>query len=277
MTTKDLVDIAQFLLNCLLAFFTIWLFSQGQRDRRRLAEDQRRQQASKVSLFLSQPASKIRWQGQTQWKAMSSAIEIYNDSDAAITDIKVFRHLSASHTARESEPVWELVNLVDDPVPTIIQYLAGGQVESVDCDSTISAHDLELHFTDGAGCSWVKTLRDGRLWSTNKRPVPWWAAWYQRSTQLRGIGTVFFWPIRHATRRFEKVYPKIPLAMRVARFLWGSVPGPSAEPDPWRRPPFCDFPARDWPYQSMIWWFEYKRGDGVALSPSLAGHQLEES
>lgn len=51
MTIKDWVDIAQFALNGILAIFTLTLFRQGQRDRRKVRADQERDQASKVSLI----------------------------------------------------------------------------------------------------------------------------------------------------------------------------------------------------------------------------------
>jgi hypothetical protein len=46
MSVKDWVDIAQFTLNVVLAGFTVILYRQGQKDRRRVTEDREREQAS---------------------------------------------------------------------------------------------------------------------------------------------------------------------------------------------------------------------------------------
>ncbi|NWL26781.1 hypothetical protein DM794_06845 [Paenarthrobacter ureafaciens] len=261
MPMKDLVDVGQFALNCFLAVFTIKLFLQGQRDRRALAEDRRRDQAARVSLLVSQPHLKLPGASpkETIWRAEWPTLEICNDSDTAITNIMVFRRVSPSHVGKESEPEWTLLELLDDPIPTLIPYLGGGQVEAVHCTFAVSAHELELHFTDGAGLSWVKTVQNGQLWPKSLPASRWWSVWYQRLTQLPAVGKLFHWPIRYALRRIETTAPRIPWSVRLARFLWGQVPGPTGEPDPWRKPAFYDFPARDWPYQSLIWWVYYQR------------------
>ncbi|GGJ21461.1 hypothetical protein [Paenarthrobacter histidinolovorans] len=265
MSTKDLVDIGQFILNCFLAFFTMRLFFQGQRDRRRVEEDRRREQAAKVSALINQPKIKSvgKTESDTTWQTVASYLEIYNDSDTGITGVKVFHQLPSSAQPTwdwEDAPQyeWRLLDLLDDPVPTVLPYLGGGEVERVDCGARqLSSHSLELHFTDGAGLSWVRTLQDGKLWPNHQLPDCWWSIWYQRISLIPGIGKAVKFPIWYAQWRLQKTAPRIPLSARFARFLWGHAPAPGAEPEPWRRP--IGFPARDWPYESMVWWAKFQR------------------
>lgn len=228
--SKDQVDIAQFVLNVLLAIFTISLFIQGQVDRRRVAEDRRRQQAAKVSMLLNQPQLKRpgRTAAETSWQTAASFLEIFNDSDTGATGVMVFQRVHSSRPVGEAEPEWKLLDLVDDPIPAVIPYFAGGVSERNDCGLALSSHDLELHFTDGAGLSWVKTLRDGKLWPRDQDSVRWWSVWYQRLTQLPLVGKVFYWPIQHAIRRLRKSAPRIPLSARFARFPMGTRAGAGA-------------------------------------------------
>lgn len=264
MTTKDLVDVGQFVLNCFLAFFTLWLFFQGQRDRRRVEEDRRREQAAKVSMLLRQPQTKIRGRdGETSWQPFTSYLEIFNDSNTGVTDVKVFHQANIVRSPtwewETGQYEWKLLNLIDDPLPTVLPYLGGGEVERVDGIPQLSSHSLELHFTDGAGQPWVRTLKDGKLWPNSQRPGRWWSIWYQRLILLPGIGKVCELPIRYARRRLRTTAPKIPISARLARFLMGHAPGPGPEPEPWRRP--LAVRARDWPYESMVWWANFQRAE----------------
>ncbi|WP_179012446.1 hypothetical protein [Paenarthrobacter ureafaciens] len=273
-SVKDLVDVGQFVLNCFLAVFTMWLFVQGQRDRRRIGEDRRKEQAAKVSMLLNQPHTKVQGKPGTEpsWQPFTQFLEIFNDSDVGVTGVKVLHQVPnptdkgwsldlppRSPSWNDLPPhEWKLLDLVDDPLPTVIPYLGGGELERVYCEGRqLSTHGLELYFTDGAGLSWVRTIWDGKLWPNNQHSDSWWNVIFQRLTVLPVLGKVFNLPIQYAHRRLRKTAPRIPPSARFARFLWGHAPGPTPEPEPWRRP--SNFPARDWPYEGMVWWAYFQR------------------
>lgn len=257
------VDLAQFIVNVVLAAVTILLFIQGQSDRRRVAEDRRREQASKVSVLrhdLSEPTR------PNAWNVKGTVIEVRNDSDAPITSVFVsgfgVPDWNAYKRARDEginmrqDPRYkeEWIPFDDQPIPSM--HIPPGETKRLE-RAPLLQNDLILRFTDGAGLSWVKTTRDGRLWSAIYARPKWWAAAYQRLHLNPITRAMFDLPLKYAQWKLRQVAPHIPLSARLARFLWGAITGPNGEPEPWLMP--SGAPVKDWPYQEWIQWVIFER------------------
>lgn len=252
MTTKDLVDIAQFALNVILAFFTVILFRQGQRDRRRVGEDRQREQASMVSMIRREVTQPTAGGG---WSILAVTLEIRNDSALPVTGVRVMQGLQKKD--REA-PTWVELELDDNQMRGLT--LAGGKVANFSFGADLVVLPLELHFVDGAGRSWVRRELDGTLWLNDyvSSPVRWWQNWYHRRAMGK-FTKLFNWPIHYAFRRTLKTAPQVPFAARVARFLWGSATPAAPDPEPWRRSIYIS--ERDWPYQNLISLAEFTRNN----------------
>lgn len=253
MPEKSWVDFAQFILNFLLALFTISLFIQGQVDRRRVAEDRRREQASKISVHRLDTAEQTR---PDSWRTLGTRVEIRNDSDASISRV---------HAVHMTLPWWH--DYMDargkpgvDPYREQALHFAGhaepgfndisippGQNVSYD-GPPLSGQTILLHFTDGAGIHWVK--RDGQLWRFTK-DTHWLSRLYQwMYYNKRGMRWLVGWLLPYARKRFSRTAPRVPLSARVATFLMGTTPVPGGECKPWMMP--LKASKKDWLYQEWI-------------------------
>ncbi|NWL32659.1 hypothetical protein [Paenarthrobacter nitroguajacolicus] len=229
MTIKDWVDIAQFALNGILAIFTLTLFRQGQKDRRKVRSDQERDQASKVSLIRGEVTKPSPGGGHS---IEAVTVEIRNDSTLPITAAE-----------------WEDLNLGDAHYRGLA--IPGGQSIRFPLKASHIVWNFELYFVDGAGKPWVRRDSDGTLWVNTDMHMPlrWWQNWYHRRA-VGKLGKVFSWPTNYAFRRTVKIAPRIPQVARITRFLWGSATPATPDPQPWRRTPYVS--ERDWPYQNLI-------------------------
>lgn len=251
---------AQFLVNLVLAVVTISLFVQGQRDRRRVEDDRRKDQATKISLLRHELSERTRPEGggfAESWSILGTNVTVRNDSDLPITQVSVVtteRPQWSQHSdpfAPRSRVQRELVQFPQlKSQPYGLSVLPG---ESLTYEGEpLRAHYLRLHFTDGAGVQWVKDTIDGRLWrATEQLPT-----WHSKVTQ-NIVGTPWLrwlaWlihtvPHEHATRKFRKTKAGIPWSARWVRFTWGYPP--IGAPDPWDLP--WGAPAKEWPYDFWI-------------------------
>ncbi|YCH06360.1 hypothetical protein ACTAQJ_14695 [Arthrobacter sp. alpha11c] len=244
MTTKDWVDIAQFSLNIILAIFTLTLFRQGQKDRRKVSADQERDQASKVSIIRREVTEPSPGGGLS---VQSVTVEIRNDSALPVTGVRLFGSRNVSLGEKPAE--WEDLNLGNAHYRGLA--VPGGQSMTFPLKASLMVWNFELYFVDGAGKPWVRRDSDGTLWVNTdiRMPRRWWHNWYQRRAIGR-FGKVFRWPTEYAFHRAVKIAPQIPWMARITRFLWGSATPATTDPQPWRRTPFVS--ERDWPYQNLI-------------------------
>lgn len=255
MSVKDWVDIAQFTLNVVLAGFTVILYRQGQKDRRRVTEDREREQASKVSIIRREVTKPSPGGG---WSILAVTLEIRNDSALPITGVHVHKEVTKGENGA---PIWEEVKLNDDRTGLVI---AGGQNATFSFDADLVVCPLELYFVDGAGRAWVRRESNGTLWPNAYAPNPWWQIWYHQRSMGK-LGRLFHWPIEYAFRRTQRTAPRVPTAARIARFLWGSATPVMPDPEPWRRTAYVS--ERDWPYQNLIDWAQYTRDNPPTGTP----------
>lgn len=252
MAEKSWVDFAQFTLNLFLAIVTVSLFIQGTRDRRRIAEDRRREQTSKISVHRFDRTEQTR---PNSWRVLGTRVEIRNDSDASISRV---------HAVHLTLPWWhDYVNARGkagvDPYQRQAIRCAGhaepgvndisippGQNVHYD-DAPLSGQTILLYFTDGAGIQWVK--RDGQLWRCTT-DTHWLSRLYQWMYYKRGTQWLVGWLLPYARRRFNNLAPTVPLSARVATFLLGTTPVPGGASEPWLMP--LKAPKKDWPYQEWI-------------------------
>lgn len=252
MADKSWVDFAQFALNLFLAIVTISLFVQGTRDRRRIAEDRRREQASKISVHRF---DRTEQSGPSSWRVLGTRVEIRNDSDASISRV---------HAVHLTLPWWH--DYVDargktgiDPYRKQAIRFAGhaepgvndisippGQNVYYD-DAPLSGQSILLHFTDGAGIQWVK--RDGQLWRSTK-DEHWLSRLYQWIYFNPGMRWLVSWLLPYARWRFKKTAPHVPFSARIATFLMDGPPVPGGASEPWLMPRKA--PKKDWLYQEWI-------------------------
>lgn len=252
MAETSWVDFAQFTLNLCLAVVTVSLFVQGMRDRRRIAEDRRREQASKISVHRFEHTEQTR---PDSWRSLGTRLEIRNDSDASIsrvhavhmtlpwwhdymdargrTDIDPYRQQAIRFNGH-AEPG---INDISIPPGRSVHY------EGV----PLTGQTILFYFTDGAGVQWVK--RDGQLWRYTK-DAHWLSRLYQWMYFTRGLRGLVGWLLPYARRRFDKTAPRVPLSARIATFLLGTTPAPGGEGEPWLMPRHA--PRKDWPYQPWI-------------------------
>lgn len=258
MVDKAWVDVAQFLVNLILAIVTVSLFVQGQRDRRRVDEDRKREQATKVSVLrreiVKQASSSEVW---NSWDMLGTIVVIRNDSALPITGVAASTYeLPFWDQYDRAFPTRDLVMLkpipfhAEDELPSSATVLPG---DTLDYEGKVPGwHDVMLKFVDAAGVAWVRTSHDGKLWRGDTRPptlrskvtqglcrIPWlgWLAWL-----------IHKGPHDYASWRFRITDSGIPLAARWVRFTWGHVP--IGEPDPWLMP--WNAPAKEWPYDHWI-------------------------
>ena len=251
MPDKAWVDLAQFVLNVILAVVTLSLFVQGQRDRRRVAEDRRREQASKVSVIRRDLTTR---DGPNAWTLIGSVVEVRNHSDVPVTQVSAIAYSLPQWDDYEamaglgSDPFsQELVSFRDDlPGPDGDHLLPG---ESLTYSGPyLSANYVLLRFTDGAGIAWVRTSQDGRLWRVSA-PPPMRSVIFQRLARNRWLRNVLHeWPQKYATWRLRNTVSGIPWSARWIRFMWGHAP--IGEPDPWMMPWGAE--AREWPFDHWI-------------------------
>jgi hypothetical protein len=257
---KAWIDLAQFAVNVVLALVTISLFLQGQRDRRRVDADRRKDQATKISLLRHEMSERTRPAGEgfaESWSILGTNVTVRNDSQLPITQVSVLT-IEQTDWAQHADPFSprtrfrpQLVRFPQlDSQPFGLSVLPGESLR-YQGDPLHSLY-LRLRFTDGAGVVWVRDTIDGKLWPASA-PRPTW-----RSLVTQGIVRTpwlkwFGWmihtlPHEHATRRFRKTKSGIPWSARWVRFTWGGVP--IGEPDPWDLP--WGGPANEWPYDFWI-------------------------
>jgi hypothetical protein len=228
------------------------LFIQGQRDRRRIAEDRRREQASKVSVHRFDRSEQTR---PDSYRLLGTRVEVRNDSDASISRV---------HAVHMSLPWWhdfkdargrggtdlyrrQAIRFAEHAEPGHNDIsIPPGQNVCYD-GPTLSGQSILLYFTDGAGIQWVK--RDGQLWRFTT-DTHWLSRAYQWMYFRRGTQWLVGWLLPHTRRRFSRMAPAVPLSARVATFLLGTTPVPGGVSEPWLMP--LKAPKKDWPYQEWI-------------------------
>jgi len=249
---KTWVDVAQFTLNLVLAVVTVSLFIQGQRDRRRLAEASRREQASKVSVHRLDRTEQTR---PSSWRVLGTRVEIRNDSDASISGVHAI-HLTLPwwHDYVDArgkagiDPYRREAIRFDGHAEPGINNISISPGQSVEYNGApLSGQTILLYFTDGAGIRWVK--RDGQLWKV-EADMHWLSHLYQWMYYKPGTQWLVGWVLPFARRRFSQMAPTVPLSARVATFLLGSAPVPMGTSEPWLMP--LKAPKKDWPYQEWI-------------------------
>lgn len=256
---KTWVEVAQFAVNLILAFVTISLFVQGQRDRRRVENDRSRDQATKISLLRHEVSERTRPMGggfAESWSIRGTNVTVRNDSELPITQVSVFT-TERLEWPQHSDPFaprkrfqGELVQFPQLKTQPFGLSVLPGESLTYDGDP-LRSHYLRLRFTDGAGAQWVKDTIDGKLW-----PAALPSTWRSKVTQnivgtprLRWLAWLIHWaPLEHANREFRKTESGIPWSARWVRFTWG-VP-PIGAPDPWDMP--LGAPAKEWPYDLWI-------------------------
>lgn len=248
------------MVNIVLGTVTIALFIQGQRDRRRVQDDRRREQASKISLLRHEKSERTRTESPAfaeSWTILGTNVTVHNDSDLPITQVMV-RPLHRSQWLQHSDPFARRTDYLSEQVrfPQSVQQPFGLSIlpaEALVYDGEyLPSSDLVLSFTDGAGVTWVKTTFDGQLWRAIPRPVTLRSKltqWIQRTRWLGWLAWIVHTaPYRHATLRFRQTKSGIPWSARWVRFTWGSCP--IGEPEPWDLP--IGAPANEWPYDAWI-------------------------
>lgn len=260
MPDKAWIDLAQFAVNIVLAVVTISLFVQGQRDRRRVDSDRRKDQASRISLLRHELSERTRPAGggfAESWSLRSTNVTVRNDSQLPITQVSV---ITAGRTAwaEHSDPYrprqrvqHQYVQFPQlDSQPFGLSVLPGESL--VYEGDPLPSQYLRLRFTDGAGVAWVKDTFDGKLWNASGRQP----TWRSRITQGIFLTPRLKWltwiihtmPRKHADRRFRETKSGVPWSARWVRFTWGYVP--MAEPDPWDMP--SGAPPNEWTYDFWI-------------------------
>lgn|GEM_PF-4018527 len=252
MAEKSWVDFAQFALNLVLAVVTISLFVQGMRDRRRIAEDRRREQAAKISVHRFEHTEQTR---PDSWRILGTRVEIRNDSDASISRVHAVHmtlpwwhdYLDARGRTDVDPYRQQPIRFKDHAEPGVNDIsIPPGQSVLYE-GPPLPGQTILLYFTDGAGIPWVK--RDGQLWRYS-RDTHWLSRLYQWMYFTRGLQWLVRWPLPYARWRFNKTAPRVPVSARIARFLHGTTPVPAGEGDPWLMPRHAS--KRDWPYQPWI-------------------------
>lgn len=259
MPDKAFVDIAQFAVNLILAVVTISLFLQGQRDRRRVDSDRRKDQATRISLLRHEVSERTRQGGggfAESWSVLATNVTVRNDSELPITQVSVST-VERRQWLQHSDPFEPRSRFRSEHVqfpqlksqPFGLSVLPGESL--IYEDGPLRSQYLRLRFTDGAGVQWVKDTIDGRLWRAIEPPT-----WRSKVTQgivrtswLKWLGWLIHWaPHNHATRKFSKTKSGIPWSARWVRFTWGYPP--IGAPDPWDLP--WGAPANEWPYDHWI-------------------------
>jgi hypothetical protein len=257
---KAWIDFAQFFVNVVLATVTISLFVQGQRDRRRVDSDRRRDQATKISLLRHELSERTRLAGggfAESWSIQATNVTVRNDSQLPITQVSVVT-TERSEWAKHSDPFLprnrfrpQLVQFPQlDSQPFGLSVLPGESL--VYEGNPLHSHYLRLRFTDGGGAAWVKDTIDGKLWPASAPPPTWRSRVTQgivRQRWLKWLAWIIHtMPHDHAHRRFQKTESGIPWSARWVRFTWGGLP--IGEPDPWDMP--WGAPVKEWPYDFWI-------------------------
>lgn len=260
MPDKAWVNLAQFLVNVILAVVTLLLFFQGQRDRRRVEDERRRDQAKRISLLrheISQLTRPARDGWAESWSISKTNVTVRNDSELPITQVSV-RGAERPQWNEHQDPFAprrpfrrELVKFRELETQPFGLGILPGEALTYEGEP-LHSHNLRLYFVDGAGIPWIKDTSDGKLWCIESpRPT-------LRSKITQGIVRTHWlgwlaWLIHHAPhkyadRRFRQTEAGIPWSARWIRFSWGFVP--IGEPDVWDMP--AGAPAREWPYDFWI-------------------------
>lgn len=270
MAEKSWVDFAQFALNLFLAIVTVSLFIQGTRDRRRIAEDRRRDQASKISV---ERFDYTEQSGPSSWRTLGTRVKIRNDSDASISGVHAVQmtlpwwHDYVEARGRTDTDLYRKreIRFAGHAEPGINNIsIPPGQNVYYD-DAPLPGQNILLYFTDGAGIQWVK--RDGQLWRYTEDSHG-LSRLYQWMYFKPGMRSLVGWLLPYSRWRFNKTAPSVPLSARVATFLMGAPPVPGGASEPWLMPRKA--PKRDWLYQEWINGIYFNRSHGKDCVPRNA-------
>ena len=278
------VQAAQFVLNVLLAVFTLSLFIQGQVDRRKVANDRKREQASKVSVYRR---DLHQHKGPDSRVVTGTRVEIRNNSDSLITGVHV-QHLTPGEwdyglsagaawlkfRERTKGEIQFPEHSYDSGKRMGLSIPPGEKI----CyqGRPLEGETIQLFFVDGAGRGWIR--RDGRLWY-----------FPPEGSRLTVLGRIYEFsdrqwtrflvglPLRYATSRLRKTMPRVPLSARIVRHMYGLDICTFNSPPPWDLPQGDHFiPARDWLYQGWMAEIEwYMPPDDLAeRAPSVMRKQV---
>lgn len=237
--------------SAILGATSLFLLFQGQRDRRRIAEDRRAEQAKRITVSVEQ--LKEQQQEANSWSILGLRVVIRNDSDRPI----FFGTMPT--VALYVRPNWrsdeEGANLTAD-WQTEFMHLPQGRIDpgqGLELNSASTRVDAaRLEFTDTEGNRWFRTSDDGKLFPAWP-PATTHIVIFQALCRVKILNLFLMkWPHHYASWRFKHTTAGVPLTARYIRFWWGIAP--IGEMDPWMVPSGA---ADDWPYE--LWATQARR------------------
>lgn len=206
------------------AVVALYLLGQGQRERRRIRDDQRSAQARDVLVRVEEIWEPVKGDTARQFKGAKVVVTNHSDRPIAIEGLDYIRHHQPEHP--DLGPVQ--VTGLDVQEHRLIM---GGA--SAEWQRYQEGGFAIVEFRDHDGQRWQRRsdVQDLRKWPS---PIRWWQRGIQGLCRARPSNWLLLRPWERAAFRSAKRHgpDRVPFGLKMTRFLFGYWP--AGEPDPWR-------------------------------------------